>query len=157
MCVYERGSESRQSWGALGPPSAAQPSIFHKPRVPFCLKTCGTSPGCLCAAFTASPPPPLRCLSRLTATLCSSLCFSWSARLSAEGSSLVPLREGGRGRAEGARLGLSGRLVPSPSRSAFDSICLFVLLLRRAGRGGVWASVLAAASPSAHVFSFFFF
>lgn len=151
-CVYERWSESRQSWGALcrsAPPSAAQLSIFHKPRVPFCLKTCGTSPGCLRAAITA--PPRLRCLSRLTATLCSSLCFHGQlvSLLKAHPSFLSGRRDEPREPDLACQEGWSRLRRAQP---LILSVCLFCCSVALGGGGG--PSVLATASPSAHVFSF---
>lgn len=105
--------------------------------MPFCLKMRCTSPACLPATrqwWEPSQPlfknsPPLLSLSLLTATLCFSLCFSWSACLPPEGSSLFLLFQLAGGEQSGAhlnRLGLSGKLFLSLclAPSLILSVCL---------------------------------
>lgn len=103
------------------------------------------SPGCLFVLRCAAPPlavslllvscgkhqsysPPLLSLCWLTATLCFSLCFSWSACLPPEGSSLFSLSAAEGSRIERIQTGSAcqeNSFCLSLSLSAFDFACFF--------------------------------
>lgn len=87
---------------------------------------------------------PLFSLTSLTATLCFSLCFSWSACLSADVSSIFPLSAVEGGRVEHVQTDLVCQ-EKSRSVSLFDSVCLSLCFVALSLQGRDISSPRAAS------------